>query len=76
MPRNAIPTESVNELDIGEVVTTQEQTQIFFPALRPSWLNGNSTFWSWHYLLTGFYKKLLACLMPTSKYKLRHLNKC
>lgn len=46
MPRKEVPKESVNELDIGEVMTTQGQTQIFFPALRPSCLNGRTTFGS------------------------------
>lgn len=54
MPRKAVPTESVNELDIGEVVTTQEQGQIFSPALRPS-VYRNTTVGSCQYLLTGFY---------------------
>jgi len=36
MPMKAVPTESVNELDTGEIVTTQEQTQNFCPALRSS----------------------------------------
>lgn len=57
MSGKAVPEESVNELDLEEVVTTQEQTQIFFPALRPSWLNGSTTFGSCQYPLTGFYRK-------------------
>jgi len=59
MPRTAVPTENVNELDIGEIVKIQEQLQIFVPIVRLSWLNvmqyGSATFCTCKCFLSAFY---------------------
>lgn len=38
MPRTAVLTENVNEVDIEEIVKIQEQIQIFVPPLGLFWL--------------------------------------
>lgn len=59
MPRTAVPTENVNEVNIEEIVKIQEQIQIFVPPLGLSWLNvmqyGSTTFWTCKCFLSAFY---------------------